>query len=204
MAAALTHVALNGSRYDLYVNNREITFSSPAVKNALVTTPVDSSRYALLTEPTYLNLSYTILYAHQVRFYGQGLTVPLVVVVLVADQVRRARGLRVQPHAVFQPSESGTPLRCLPPTPWTTAYCNGQRSAEFANMACVPFIVPSNSQELLDNVESLCALDRPAGGASANLSGGLLDTRAYRIKRSQLQARFIPTALQLIIVFVTH
>ena len=47
-----------------------------------------------------------------------------------------------------------------------------------------------DSQELLDNVESLCALDRPAaGGANANLSGGLLDTRAYRIKRSQLQVR---------------
>lgn len=49
-------------------------------------------------------------------------------------------------------------------------------------------------QELLDNVESLCALDRPAGGANANLSGGLLDTRAYRIKRSQLQVCFIPAA----------
>ena len=50
-------------------------------------------------------------------------------------------------------------------------------------------------QELLDNVESLCALDRPAGGANANLSGGLLDTRAYRIKRSQLQVWFMPAVL---------
>jgi hypothetical protein len=34
--------------YDLYVDNREISFSSPEVKNSLVTTPVDQSRYALL------------------------------------------------------------------------------------------------------------------------------------------------------------
>ena len=45
----------------------------------------------------------------------------------------------------------------------------------------------NGTQELLDNVEGLCALDRPASGSSAGLSGGLLDTRAYRIKRSQLQ-----------------
>ena len=45
--------SLDCGRYDLYVNNCDITFSSPELKNALVTTPVDSSRYALLTEPTY-------------------------------------------------------------------------------------------------------------------------------------------------------
>ena len=80
------------------------------------------------------------------------------------------------------------------------------------------------AQELLDNVESLSSIDRPAGGAnnlgacktnptttpkrllfrsfcpSAWLTGlcqslrdrsggGLLDARAYRIKRSQLQER---------------
>lgn len=43
-------------------------------------------------------------------------------------------------------------------------------------------------QELVDNVESLCALDRPgAAAANPNLRGSLLDTGAYRIKRSQLQ-----------------
>jgi len=39
--------------YDLYVNNREITFSSPELRQELVTTPVDLSRFALLAEPMY-------------------------------------------------------------------------------------------------------------------------------------------------------
>merc|ERR1711871_65961 len=92
------------------------TFSSPEVKNALVTTPVDTSRYALLTEPTY--------------------------------------------------AEHG--------------------ESEF-NLT--QFFSHLN-QELRDSVESLCALDRAGvASANANLSGSLLDTRAYRIKRSQLQEK---------------
>ena len=69
---------------------------------------------------------------------------------------------------------------------------------------CLMVCCQPDSQELLDNVESLCALDRPAGGANANLSGGLLDTRAYRIKRSQLQVCFNPAVLHLIISSATQ
>ena len=60
--------------YDLYVNNRDISFASPEIRNTLLATPVDESRYALLTEPMYaeqegseFNLTRFFSHLNQVR-----------------------------------------------------------------------------------------------------------------------------------------